>query len=136
MDKIIRQWYQLGHQMVLIDYEFRMPIAYVDTRIREQGYTHWTPNQESALYEFVGHVSGMEQGFVFNPHNREEAETAMSEAMDWCEDRVGQPYRRLSRFEFWLRLLMFWKYEPIRKDGHVVAVKPKGSNMDLDGRTK
>lgn len=135
-DKIIRQWYQLGQMMVLIDYEFRMPIAYVNARLKETLYTHWTPEQEATLHEFVAHVGGKEQGFSYNPHNREEVETSLSQAMDWCEDEVGQPYRRLNRWQFILRILMIWKYEPVWQNGRIVAVKPKGSNLTLNGRNK
>lgn len=135
-DKIIRQWYQLGQMMVLIDYEFRAPIAYVNARLKETLYTHWTPEQEANLHEFVGHVQGKEQGFTYNPHNKEEVEASLAQAMDWCEVEVGQPYRRLNRFQFLIRVLMFWKYEPVWQGRRIVAIKPKGSNLTIDGRMK
>ena len=125
MNNTIRGWYPLGNIVVLIDYELRGPVAFIEIRLKEESYTTWTPNQDLMLHEFVARTNLKSQVFNYNPHDVKDTNETLNKAMSWCETIVGPPCRRVNLLQFLIHAVMFWKYDLIWEGPFPIAIRAK-----------
>ena len=126
----MRQWFKFsGHTffMAYVDFELKFPLAWLElvTQLDEEEKTLWMLNQDVLNYRLMAYAVGNEKTFYFNIHDQPSVDRACEEAIAWCESEVGEPITMTSWFSVWSRLLLFWKYEPLRKNGTIIGAKLK-----------
>jgi len=125
VNKTARKWFRIGINMILIDFELRMPAAFIEFKIKEDNYSQWTPNQDADLHEIMAHVGSETKPFNYDPHDPNAINTATFKAIEWVETKLGPPILLLSFWGFLARALMFWKYKLIWENWRVTGLVPR-----------